>query len=258
MTDRETIDTPDTPAPMRKREWVWLLVTAGGLLAMYASPLREHLTHAETIKADLEQLGWIAPVVFVLVMTLTTAMGLPRMLLYPVGGLAFGIAAGLGLNMLGTLGGAFLAFGYARWAGRELMVQKWPRLANALRLLDGRGIATVALLRQLPNPGHLTNLVFGLSTISPMAFVVGTALGCLPSAIPATLIGSSVSASSPRIRMALIGCSLMFIVLIWAGFTLLVRRSSLWDSMRAVWQPIAKINPAGREPGGTLQPVEPD
>ena len=192
---------PREPALLGFKETVWLLSSAAGLLLVYLSPLREHLTHAQAIKADLQALGKLAPLVFVVVMSALTAMGIPRMVIYPIGGLAFGFANGLLWSMVATLVGAYATFLYARWAGRDFLLNKWPTLRALSARLQGRGPLAVALLRQLPNPAFLTNVLFGISPVGHQAFLVGTAAGSLPAAVPATLIGSSLGKASPETRL---------------------------------------------------------
>jgi uncharacterized membrane protein YdjX (TVP38/TMEM64 family) len=206
------------------REWWWLALSAAGLMAVYFSPLREHLTHLQQIKADLAEFGMAAPLVFALLVTVLTAIGLPRLALYPIGGMAFGMAEGLLMNLIGTVGGAYLTFAYARWAGRSMVMKKWPGLARVTTRLDGRGFLSVALIRQMPSPGFLTNLLFGISSVRTRCYLIGTAIGSIPSAIPATLIGSSLSHDSDTHRIGYIIASGSVVVVMWLVFGWLFRR----------------------------------
>lgn len=208
---------------LNSKEWLWLIGLALLLLVTYLSPLKEHLSHAQEIKSLLAGYGSMAPVVFVCLMSLITAIGIPRMVIYPIGGLVFGFSEGLAWSLLATVAGAYLTFIYARWAGRGLVIKKWPSLTKITTKLDGRGTVSVALLRQLPSPGYVTNLLFGLSTVRTRCFLVGTALGFIPSAIPATLIGSSVSHGSHDHRILYTALSIAVLLAIWLGFSIMFR-----------------------------------
>lgn len=230
------------------REWTWLALIAAALLATYLSPLGEHLTHVAELRQDLERLGPLAPLVFILAMTGLTAAGIPRMAMYPLAGLAFGFLPGLLWSMVATVAGAYATFLYARWAGRSLVMKKWPALARLSSRLDARGFLSVALIRQLPSPGFLTNLMFGISAVRPTCFLLGTVLGSLPSAIPATMLGSSLSNASDgqRIRMAIAALAAMAVlglVIAW-----MLRRHGLLAGR--------KQNTPG-EPGVLRSPDEP-
>jgi len=204
---------------LSSKEWLWLGVLASLLLITYLSPLKSHLTHMQEIKSLLAGYGAMAPLVFVCVMSIITAIGIPRMVIYPVGGLVFGFAEGLAWSLLATVTGAYLTFLYARWTGRSLVIKKWPAMAKITTKLDGRGTVSVALLRQMPSPGFLTNLLFGLSSVRTRCFLMGTALGSIPSAIPATLIGSSVSHGSHDHRILYTATSVAVLLVMWLGFS---------------------------------------
>jgi len=221
---------------LKTHEWLWLTITATGLAIVYFSPLREYLTRIHELKQQLSDLGPLGPVIFVAAMMLLTAAGVPRLLLYPISGMAFGFAGGLAWGMAGTLGGAYITFAYARWAGRGIVMKKWPRIHRLTGLLDGHGFVTVALLRQLPIPGYVTNLFFGVSPIGHSAFIAGTLIGCLPSAIPAVLIGSSVTQMSADSRLAYVSAALFCLLALWLGFSLFFKHSSRFSRLRDAWK----------------------
>ncbi|HMP75254.1 MAG TPA: VTT domain-containing protein [Kiritimatiellia bacterium] len=208
------------------KELIWLVASCGGLLIVYLSPLREHLTHIEVIKADFQALGALAPLAFVVVMSALCALGLPRLLIHPIGGLAFGFAGGLLWSLTATVAGAYATFLYARWAGRDVLLGRWPALGRLTLRLEGRGPATVALIRQLPNPAVLTSVLLGVSPIGHGAFLLGTAVGSLPAAIPATLIGGSIGKSTAELRFGYVALALASLLILWAasGGVAFVRR----------------------------------
>lgn len=212
---------------VNRKEAIWLLITIAGLLGVYLSPLREHLTQVRVLQDDIASLGRLGPLVFVLVLALVTALGVPRLLLFPVGGLAFGLWAGLLWCLAGSLAGAYAAFLYARHAGRGVVAKKWPAALRMSATLEGRGFLTVALLRQLPAPGHLTNIFLGISPVGHAAFLAGTLLGALPSAVPAIMVGSSALQAGQNERLLYLGTALGVLALVWIGGTIFVSRAGL-------------------------------
>lgn len=221
----EMIDQEGTA--LNSKEWLWLGALAILLLITYLSPLKEHLTHVQEIKDMLAGYGAMAPLVFVCAMSLVTAVGIPRMVIYPLGGLVFGFAEGLAWSLLATVIGAYLTFLYARWSGRSLVVKRWPSLSKITTKLDNRGFLSVALIRQMPSPGFLTNLLFGLSSVRTRCFLAGTILGSIPSAIPATLIGSSVSHGSDDHRILYTVMAIAVLLIMWLGFSFTLRDAVL-------------------------------
>ncbi len=211
---------------LNRREWMWLVLLAVALLATYASPLKEHLGHVQEIKKTLESFGHLAPLIFVVGMSGLTAIGIPRMALYPIAGIAFGFAAGFAWSLAATLIGAYATFLYSRWAGRGLVLKKWPALAKISTKLDDRGPFSIALLRQLPSPGFLTNLLFGISAVRHRDFILGTALGSIPSAVPAIMLGSSMTKASHEERIAYVGASILVMLTLWISSAAFVRRRS--------------------------------
>jgi len=228
-TDR-TIDSADSTltsvnigehdAHLSIKEWVWLGITIAGLLIVFLSPLREHLTHVQELNADIRNFGHFGPLIFILMTAVLTAIGFPRMLMYPLGGMAFGFSWGMTWSLLGALLGAYLTFCYARWAGSGYVLKRWRGLSKINDVVKDKGILTIALLRQLPGPGFLTNLFLGLSSVSHWAFIFGTAIGSLPAAVPATLIGSSIIQPTSHSRMWYIGAAVICMILLWLAFGL--------------------------------------
>lgn len=219
-------------AAMSSKEWIWITVTALGLLVVYFSPLRKHVTQLEDIHREVAELGHLAPLVFVVVTAILTGIGLPRMLLCPIGGIAFGFTGGLLWNMVGALLGSYITFIYARWAGRSLILRRWPRLARVADYFKERSFLTVALFRQLPNPGFLTNLFFGITPIRTSAYLIGTAVGYLPSAIPATLLGSSTIQTSPHAKAIYAVGAVVTIIALWVVFGIYMKKSQKYAHIR--------------------------
>lgn len=227
---------------MGAREWIWLGVTAAGLLIVYLSPLHEHLTHLQVLNADIQRLGHWGPLFFILFTAVITAMGFPRMLMYPIGGMAFGFAWGMVWCMAGSLFGAYMTFSYARWAGSAYIRQRWPRIQNVADFFTHNSVMKIVLIRQLPSPGFLTNLLLGISPVGHFTYILGTMIGSLPSSIPATLIGSSTIQTSAGTRMLYILASIACLVILWSLSGVYIRHSPRFEAIRKSISPVTPSN----------------
>jgi uncharacterized membrane protein YdjX (TVP38/TMEM64 family) len=170
---------------------VFLAVIALGAVA-YLTPLRIWLTEGELIKQELAQLGIGAPLVFTLAAAVLTAIGIPRLLLCSLGGLAFGFAAGLLWTQIATVLGSYATFVFVRRRGSDYALMRFPRLQGFSRHLETKGIMAVILLRQLPMNGFYNNVFLGLTPVSHRDFLVGSLVGYLPLGLTACLIGAGL------------------------------------------------------------------
>jgi uncharacterized membrane protein YdjX (TVP38/TMEM64 family) len=170
---------------------VFLIVIAlGG--AVYLTPLKAWLDQGQLIKDELALFGIAAPLVFTAAAALSTAIGVPRLLLCSLGGMTFGFVSGLLWTQLGTLLGSYATFLFVRWRGRDYTLQHFPRLCRFSQKLESRGLLSVLLLRQLPMNGFYNNVFLGLTPVSHRDFIFGSLLGFLPLGVTACLIGAGL------------------------------------------------------------------
>ena len=143
-------------------------------------------------RTPLERLGPVpASTLVALATALAVGLGLPRIPLAFSAGFLLGLPLGLAANLLGTLAGAWTEFALARrWprppppptAGRAIL-ERWRR----------RPIPAIALLRLAPLPGVALNVALAFAPCSSRDFLLGSALGFLPAALPAVLAGSRLA-----------------------------------------------------------------
>ena len=159
--------------------------------------------------------GWAGDLLFLGMGALTTALGFPRQVVAFLGGYAFGFTRGSALALLATAAGAWLAFGYARWLGRGLVLDRFPsRIRKLDDFLRGHPFAMALVIRLLPVGNNLvTNLVAGVSSVAAAPFFAGSALGYLPQTAAFALAGSGVT-FHPGVRISLA-------VLLFVGSSLL-------------------------------------
>ena len=167
-----------------------LIAVIGCSLLIYSMPLKDVLNQSHQIKSWLAVTGYAAPAVFTLAAALLTAIGMPRLLLCSLAGVIFGFTWGFVWSHFGTVLGAYGAFLFARWSGREFVQQKFPKIIALSQSTQARGWRSVLFMRQLPISGLYNDILLGLSTVSHCDFWIGTALGFLPLGVTATLIGA--------------------------------------------------------------------
>jgi phospholipase D1/2 len=120
--------------------------------------------------------AWYAPPLVALAFVVFSVV--PVMLLVSLTGVAFGPVLGPLYAMAGCLASASTAFAIGRWMGPR-RVQGWggARVAPVMRSLRRHGTLTVFLIRKIPAPFVLVNVLLGASVVRYREFVVGTALG---------------------------------------------------------------------------------
>jgi uncharacterized membrane protein YdjX (TVP38/TMEM64 family) len=127
---------------------------------------------------------WMAPhrhVWYGLPLVMLAFIGLaivPVLLLIAATGVAFGPILGPIYAMAGCLASGSVAFAIGRWLGQRRVEQLGgERVTRITRTLKRNGTLAVFLLRKVPMPYTLANVVIGASTVSYRDFVLGTLLG---------------------------------------------------------------------------------
>lgn len=160
----------------------WVRVAAVLIVFMAVAVL---WTQLPTSTWDVDALtAWLAPHrrawygLPVVVSAYVALAPVPVLLLIAATGVAFGPILGPLYAMAGCLASASCAFALGRWLGlrrvQELGGERVGRLTSALRR---NGTLAVFLLRKVPAPFVLANVVAGASTVSYRDFIVGTILG---------------------------------------------------------------------------------
>jgi uncharacterized membrane protein YdjX (TVP38/TMEM64 family) len=189
------------PAPGRKSSPA---LKAGLLLAgllvilglMFFTPLRHAVPQIQDLRNSLARFGPAAPAVFGLIVAGLVILGVPRLFLCSLGSAAFGFWPGLLWSQAGALAGYYVTFLFVRWGGRDWVCARFPKLELWAEKLAHRGILAVLAARQIPLPGLLVNLLLALLPLRHRDFLLGSAIGLLPEAIPFALIGSGLAQPS--------------------------------------------------------------
>jgi uncharacterized membrane protein YdjX (TVP38/TMEM64 family) len=199
---------------------VLLALLVGCLALVYLTPVKDYLRQVHALSARLQALGFWAPLAFGTAVAVLVAIGCPRLLLCPIGGLAFGFFQGLLWSLFGTLVGFYATFLFVRWGGQEYVQGRYPRLARLSRVLEDTGFSAVLFLRLLPIAGFFVNILLGLTRLKHRDFLLGTLVGITPESVPATLIGSSalgvsLLATSSSISLGVLGLMIVWVLCGW-------------------------------------------
>jgi uncharacterized membrane protein YdjX (TVP38/TMEM64 family) len=143
------------------------------------TPVKEFLT-AEELGRLLENAGFLAPLVYVLVYTLGVCLFVPGTLLTALGAAIFGPYWGFLYVWVGAMFGSSLAFFIGRYLGRDFAASLiGDRLGRYDEAIERNGFATVLYLRLVYFPFTPMNFGMGLTRVRFRDYFSGTALGII-------------------------------------------------------------------------------
>jgi uncharacterized membrane protein YdjX (TVP38/TMEM64 family) len=193
-----------------------VIVLSGSLAVVRFSPIWYYLdpSHISLLQDKLAGFRSMAPFIFFAGAALLIAMGVPRTIFSVLGGMAFGFLTGTLLAIAAAFAGSVAIIWLTRFLGRPLFHRK---IGHRLKAIEGRlednGFLAVLILRQLPLPSILVNVLIGLSSIDSKAFIFGSLLGLIPEAAIFALFGSSVRGDF-ALRVSMASLFLILLVLI--------------------------------------------
>ena len=192
-----------------------VILLTGSLTVLRFSPIWYYLdpSHISLLQDKLAGFRSMAPFVFFAGGALLIAMGVPRTIFSVLGGMVFGFLTGTFLAIAAAFAGSVVIIWLTRFLGRPLFHQK---IGHRLKAIEGRlednGFLVVLILRQLPLPSILVNVLIGLSSINSTAFIFGSLLGLIPEAAIFALFGSSVREDF-ALRISLASLSLIVLII---------------------------------------------
>jgi uncharacterized membrane protein YdjX (TVP38/TMEM64 family) len=212
--------------------WEILRVAAilAGLLALAAAwkwtPLSE-IIRPSRLSAWLSpyEHAWFAlPGVIVAFAALGFVM-VPVMGMVLACGLIFGPWQGSAYALCGALASAISGFAAGRRIGRDALERLLgPRVRKLGDRIAGDGVLAVYVIRKIPAPFTLVNMVIGASGIRFLDFLLGTILGMGPIVVVFSVGGASLSNPSPRLLFLMIPLLLIPIPIALAVDAVLKRR----------------------------------
>ena len=229
-----TVDTAQAPVghQVPVKPLIVFAALSLALVIVMCTPLKEYLADIKTIKIQLRSFGFYAPLVFMACVFVLITVGVPRLLFCPIGGFAFGFFEGLLWTQLATLAGYYATFLFVRWGGREYVLHHWTKLGRFQKIFDLPAIPAVMIVRQLPISGLITNLILGLAPIRHVDFLVGTAVGILPEAIPFTLVASGAVKLGGGEHIGYIVGAAALLIAVWIGLWYAAGHSRYFAKMR--------------------------
>jgi uncharacterized membrane protein YdjX (TVP38/TMEM64 family) len=212
---------------------ITLAVVAAAFALVYFTPARKYLGNIQSIKYWLLSLGWVGPTVWMGIVCVLVAAGMPRLLFCPIGGMAFGFWHGLLWTQVATLAGYYVLFLFVRWGGQNFVLRHWPRVGRLKEHFHGHSAALLVFaVRQLPISGLIINFLLGLSPIRHRHFLLGTAFGILPEAIPLTLVASGMFKLNGRNTPLYIAGAVGFLLVVCVALWYFSRHSKLLAELR--------------------------
>jgi uncharacterized membrane protein YdjX (TVP38/TMEM64 family) len=212
---------------------IMLAAVAAAFALVYFTPARNYLSDIQSVKYWLLSLGLAAPAVWMAIVLVLVAAGIPRLLFCPIAGLAFGFWYGLLWTQLATLGGNYALFLFVRWGGRDFVLRHWPRVGRLKGHFHGHSAAlAVFAVRQLPISGLIINFLLALSPVRHRHFLLGTAFGILPEAIPFTLVASGMIKLNGQNTPLYIAAGVVFLLLVCVSLWYFSRHSKLLTELR--------------------------
>ena len=210
-----------------------LMALGAAFTLTYFTPARKYLGNIQAIKYWLLSLGWVGPAAWMGIVFGLVAGGMPRLLFCPIGGLAFGFWRGLLWTQAATLAGYYAFFLFVRWGGQHFVLKHWPRVRRIKAHFHGHSAALLVFaMRQIPISGVIINLFLGLSPVRHHHFLLGTAFGILPQAIPFTLVASGIFKINARNTPLYTGAAVGFLLLAILSIRYVSRHSRLMGELR--------------------------
>lgn len=194
--DEEAIELASVEPGLARelKRLLFLLAGAAAIFALlYFTPIGTLLRDVQQIRAFLKGDDLWAELTFTAIVVVLVAIGMPRLIFYGIGGLAFGFWQGLLFAQIGSLLGSFLTFFAIRHGGRGWLMARFGEhrfVKKAFRVKSS--VKAVVLIRQLPLHGLMITGGLALSQASARAFLLGTFIGYLPQGVIAALIGSGM------------------------------------------------------------------
>jgi uncharacterized membrane protein YdjX (TVP38/TMEM64 family) len=147
--------------------------------------------HSPEIIDWINELGWLAPVLFLVLYCLASLMFLPTMVLTLAGGAIFGPIIGTILNLIGATFGAAFSFLITRHLIYDWFSKKrGERLNKLIAGVDQKGWVFVAFLRLFPIiPFNIVNYGLGVTGIKFRLYIITTFIFLIPAEIIYTYFG---------------------------------------------------------------------
>lgn len=227
MEPTVSISTPASPVPSEPQETtpkrpvvrlaILVIVLGGAIAIIHFSPLREVIKETDRLRQAVVKMGPFAYPACLVISAVLIGCGFPRLILCAAASIVLGLWWGLLLTQGGAILGYYVVFCFIRWGGGDWLIQKRPRLRAIAETIQDQGVAGVILARQIPIHGTLINLCLGLSRVKHRHFLIGTAIGLFPEAIPVALVSAGLVKSSFKDSAGILALAAVAFASLWIG-----------------------------------------
>jgi uncharacterized membrane protein YdjX (TVP38/TMEM64 family) len=156
---------------------------AAAFVALWFSPLREHLTR-ENIRAAVNQIRsvWYAPIIYVLLYATGCVVALPASIFVIAAGFIWGWLLGGCYAMVGGTLGAVISYFAGRFIGEGLL-ERFGRLGKAVaKQVDHATFQSLLIMRNIPGvPFAVLNYGAGVAGVPFRVYLLATIVGIAPS-----------------------------------------------------------------------------
>jgi uncharacterized membrane protein YdjX (TVP38/TMEM64 family) len=160
-----------------------------GILILRYYGLDDYLTleNLRDLRENINQYGYLAPIVYILFYITATVFFLPGLPLTIIGGIIFGPIWGSVWASTGAILGSSLSFLAGRYAVRDLIIENFSQNKYFQKIEIGvkeHGWRIVLLTRLIPLfPFNAQNYIYGLTNINFITYFIFSWLGILPATI---------------------------------------------------------------------------
>lgn len=172
---------------------IGLIIATGIILAI----VNRNSINPENIRSSVQQLGFLAPLIFMGLFAITAILAIPATVMVITGGLLFGPWLGTFYNVSGATLGAVLAFVISRylasaWASRMIEQKAGDRMKRVIAGVENEGWRFVAFTRLVPIiPYFVLNYVMGLTRIPLAHYALATYIALIPSIFAFTYLADA-------------------------------------------------------------------
>jgi uncharacterized membrane protein YdjX (TVP38/TMEM64 family) len=225
-----------------------LAALAAFLAGLFAAVALTFGLSSEHVRDELDGLGWLGPLAFVVVSTGLTVALFPGPLLAGACGLLFGTAVGTPTAIVSATIGASAAFLVSRRFGASAVDELSGHRVRVMQdWIAQRGFLAVLYSRILPAmPFNLVNYAAGLTRVPLVVFAAATTIGCAPRAFAWVALGGHLSnLDSPEA----IAAFAVLVVMGALGLAAAARDVSLRKRLRRSGSGTSSSSPAARSEG---------
>ena len=204
-----------------------LLLLAGGVAALYFSPLRSYLTKAHLHEEIVWLRGlWYGPIVLIALYAVGCVFALPASIFVLAAGVIWGWKLGAVYAITGGMLGAIASYFVGGFLGEGLL-EKFGSAGRAVRRqVETAGFTSMLIVRLIPGPPFAVwNYAAGVAKMRFRDYFWATLIGVIPSHMVFTycsdsLVNGSMTQGDALKRLAIV-CGLMLALI---AIPLLIKR----------------------------------